>query len=68
MQLISAKNDFWGIFLTWPPFSSSLSVLLEKLPKLSPNCAKFKNWLKTHPKVVKAQNKWLLHHFVGTFV
>ena len=25
----------------------------------------FQNWLKTNPKVLNAQNKWVLHHFGG---
>ena len=38
---------------------------LGKRPKKSPKLAKSQNWLKTHPKVINAQNKCLFHHFGG---
>ena len=34
-------------------------------PKTAPNEPNFKNWLKTHPKVINAQNKCLFRHFGG---
>ena len=42
---------------------SFVSVLKEKWEKNNPKWAKFQNWLKTHPKVINSQNKWLFHNF-----
>ena len=39
--------------------------MLEKRPKKSQKLAKSQNWLKTHSKVINAQNKCLFHHFGG---
>ena len=44
---------------------SFLAVMLEKRPKKSQKLAKSQNWLKTHSKVINAQNKRLFYHFWG---
>ena len=38
---------------------------MGKRLKNDQKCAIFQNWLKTHPKVLNAQNKRVLHHFGG---
>ena len=54
------------IFLTSPPKSSKYikNYLIGRL-KNDKEYAIFQNWLKTHPKVLNAQNKRVLHHFGG---
>ena len=38
---------------------------MGKRLKNDKKCAIFQNWLKTHPKVLNAQNERILHHFGG---
>ena len=42
-----------------------LAILLENSLKNSPTLAEIQNWLKTHRKVVNAQNKHVIQHFGG---
>ena len=68
MQPIYAKkNDFWGIFLAWPPVSSLWPVKrVKRLQKASKNMI-FTNWLDTRPKMLNAWTKCLINHFGGCF-
>ena len=55
------KNDFWGVFLAWPPFvENALFTLLNELKMV-----KIQNLPIMRPKVVNESNKHLLHHFGG---
>ena len=56
MQPISAKknNDFWGIFLAWPPVSSFWPFKREKRLQNASKNKIFKNWLDTRPKMLNA--------------
>ena len=40
-------------------------ISLKYGPKTAPKEPNFKNWLKTHPKVINAWNKHVIHHFGG---
>ena len=48
------KNDFWGIFLAWPPFSSFWPFKRVKRLQNASLDTIFKNWLDTRPKMLNA--------------
>ena len=63
--LVDKFNFNFG--LLWVSFGtfSFLSMLQEKQPKKSPTLARFQDWLRTHPNVVNAQYKHVIHYFGG---
>ena len=63
--LVDKFNFNFG--LLWVSFGtfSFLSMLQEKQPKKSPTLARFQDWLRTHPNVVNAQYKHVIHYLGG---
>ena len=67
MKLVNLSLTFWFGHSFGCGFGTFGFVLrlAGKWPHKTTQCAKFKNWPKTHPKLMKAQNKHEFHHFGG---